>query len=100
MLQVRKKVSINAPGSYVSSYKQEKISDAHQLAIEEFGKITADDWKKRCDHVLRIEEEYRSSDLRFDHITKDINMKFSVGIDSSSDESDSSDESVSSVFEM
>lgn len=42
----------------------EKLNDVRELAIIEFSKITADDWRKRCEHVQKVEELYRNAEVR------------------------------------
>lgn len=44
----------------------EKLEDVRVMTIEEFSKITPEDWRKRCEHVYKIEEFYRNSELNLD----------------------------------
>lgn len=64
-----------------------KLNDVKQLAIEAFDTISTASWKDRCEHVKKIETNYAETDLRFDNITQNIRMQFSVGVDSSASDS-------------
>lgn len=63
-----------------------KLNDVQNLALEEFSKITAADWMKRCDHVRDIENKYKEIDLQFDHIIE--NIKFIIDLDTDSSETE------------
>lgn len=42
----------------------EKLQDVRVLAIQEFSKITAEDWRKRCEQVQKVEDFYRNNELQ------------------------------------
>lgn len=69
-----------------------------QLAAEKFVEISPQDWKKRCEHVKKIEEDY----LNREHIVEEETERFVICVDASSDsESDNTDnDSVSSEDDM
>lgn len=63
------------------------------LIEQEFSSITADDWKKECDHIVNIENQY----IERDRITEDL-PQFIIHVENSSD--DSSKESDINSLEM
>lgn len=66
-----------------------------QLAAEKFAQITPEDWKKRCEHVKKIEEDY----LNREHVIDQATERFVIHVDDSSD-SDSDNDSVASEENM
>lgn len=40
-----------------------KLKDVQKLALEEFAKVSVEDWRKRCQHVYKVEEFYRNVEL-------------------------------------
>jgi hypothetical protein len=49
-----------------------KINDTWKLAEEEFALITADQWKKRCRHVIDIEKAYMDNKQIVDVRTEEL----------------------------
>lgn len=75
-----------------------KLDDVRKLVEEEFHRINEEDWVKRCQHVMKVEEDYKSREYLIDIITESneiiINLEDSSdegGEDSTSDGSDSDD---------
>jgi len=82
-----------------------KMADIHRLCDEKFAKITAGTWKKACDHVQRIEEQYWKDERALDTVVEDLVMSFGGPDDSDSDDdwsnSDSeSDDGMDEVYEF
>ncbi|XP_072395143.1 uncharacterized protein [Diabrotica undecimpunctata] len=44
-----------------------KLADVQKLTEEEFSKIDANEWRKRCDHVITKEDEYMDSEKVVDN---------------------------------
>lgn len=63
-----------------------KLQDAQQLAQQEFEKITAEDWHKRCQHVIHIEDKYIEMEPIIDHF-EEVN-ELIINLESVSSESD------------
>lgn len=63
-----------------------KLCDVQELAIQEFAKITPDDWSSVCKHVENIESEY----IRKEHIMDQYCEEFIINLNSDS-ENDISD---------
>ena len=60
-----------------------------RLAQIEFAKITPDEWKKRCDHVIKIEDIYLENEHFVDIQTEELIINLGEDSDSESDFSDS-----------
>lgn len=58
--------------------------DVARLVTETCNSITADDWKKRCDHCRKIEEEYMDLEPHIDDATEQFIIR--LGKDSDSEE--------------
>jgi hypothetical protein len=69
-----------------------KINDTWKLAEEEFALITADQWKKRCRHVIDIEKAYMDNkqivDVRTEELIINLTEDSSVEDFSFSDDND------------
>lgn len=66
-----------------------KLDDARMIAEEEFSKITPEDWKKRCDHVIKVEDKYMEHEVFVDNLSEVepliINLQDSSDSDCDSD---------------
>ena len=67
-----------------------KLNDAIQLADEKFASISQHDWKKRCDHVKQIENEYYTREGLLD---ESMEMIINIENDTDSEMSDCSSSS-------
>lgn len=61
------------------------IDNVASLVMETCNSITAEDWKKRCDHCKKIEQEYIDLEPHIDDITEQLIIR--LGDDSDSEES-------------
>lgn len=66
-----------------------KLDDVSRLAQIEFAKITPVEWKKRCDHVIKIEDNYLENEHFVDIQTEELIINLGEDSDSESDFSDS-----------
>ncbi|CAH1997747.1 unnamed protein product [Acanthoscelides obtectus] len=63
------------------------LDDAQRIAEEEFSNITPHDWKKRCDHVIKIETEYLEREDKVYAISEEFIIN--IGNDDTDSDSDS-----------
>lgn len=66
-----------------------KFEDVESLAREEFSKISQEEWRKRCEHVVKVEDNYLSNEIIIDIHTEELIINLGDSSDSDSDESDS-----------
>lgn len=59
------------------------VDSVTALAHEKFNQITVDDWKSRCAHVVKVEEEYMVAEGMIDNVTERLIVN--VNDDSESD---------------
>lgn len=69
------------------------LDSVKELAIEKFSDISTNDWKARCAHVEKVEEEYLAAESLTDSITD--SFVISLNADSDSEDCDSPDDDVS-----
>ncbi|XP_072401180.1 uncharacterized protein [Diabrotica undecimpunctata] len=69
-----------------------KLTDVQKLAEEEFTNIDANEWRKRCYHVIKKEDEYMDSEIVADNATQIAPIIINLDSDSSSTEFSSSED--------
>lgn len=69
-----------------------KLENVKQLTEEEFKKIGVEEWKKRCDHVIKVEDKYFEREIQTDLYSEINPIVINPGEDST-DESSSDEES-------
>jgi hypothetical protein len=62
-----------------------KLQDAERLAKNEFNQITTEDWRKRCQHVIKIEDKYLENEPQIDHFEEVNELIINLEDDSSSE---------------
>lgn len=70
-----------------------QLNDVKTIAEEEFKNIDANEWKKRCDHVVKIENEYFDREVQTDMLFE-INPVI-ISLDETGSSSSSEDDSES-----
>lgn len=63
-----------------------KLQDSWKFAEEEFLAITAEEWKSRCEHVIKIESDYLANEIKVDVRTEELVI--ALNADSSDDDLD------------
>jgi hypothetical protein len=51
----------------------------------EFNQITTEDWRKRCQHVIKIEDKYLENEPQIDHFEEVNELIINLEDDSSSE---------------
>nr|QLJ84878.1 transposase-like protein [Dichotomius schiffleri] len=70
------------------------LENVKQLVLEEFSNITEEEWRKRCDHVIKLEKNYLEREYIIEAEVEPLIMN--IGVDSDSDDDLLSDGSSSS----
>jgi hypothetical protein len=66
-----------------------KLEDVRKLAEHEFDQITPEEWQKRCQHVINIEQKYLENEAFIDIHTEINPLIINLNDDSSTSSSES-----------